>query len=72
MSDTVAAAPQRVEVDYLARIELHGDRTKEDYIWLQTEVAKAKFYTTIVGGTGGTSFHLPSGTYYYYGNLPQR
>jgi hypothetical protein len=35
-------------MDYLARVELHGDRAREDYVLLQAELAKAKFYTTVL------------------------
>jgi hypothetical protein len=54
-------------MDYLARVELHGDRSREDYVLLQAELAKAKFYTTVIGGSGTSPLQLPPGTYYCYG-----
>jgi hypothetical protein len=46
-------------MDYLARVEPHGDRSREDHVLLQVELAKAKFYATIVGSTGTSLFQLP-------------
>jgi hypothetical protein len=57
-------------MDYLARVELHGDRAREDYVLLQAELAKAKFDTTVIGGSGTSPLQLPPGTYYYYGTYP--
>ena len=57
-------------MDYIARIELHGDRSMEDYVLLQAELAKAKFYATVIGGSGASPLQLPPGTYYCYGTYP--
>jgi hypothetical protein len=54
-------------MDYLARVDLHGVRTDDEYAVLHAELAKAKFFTVIIGGNNNTSLHLPAGTYYCYG-----
>lgn len=54
-------------MDYLARVDLHCVRTDDDYARLEAELAKAKFFTVIIGGMGNISLHLPAGTYYCYG-----
>jgi hypothetical protein len=42
-----------------------------NYVLLQAELAKAKFYTTVIGGSGTSPLQLPPGTYHCYGTHPE-
>jgi hypothetical protein len=53
--------------DYVARVELHGVRRKEDYDHLHNQLKIGGFYALIVNAKG-EGVPLPTGTYASYGN----
>lgn len=53
--------------DYVARVELHGERTREAYDHLHNQLKIGGFYALIVD-TKGEGAPLPTGTYASYGN----
>lgn len=53
-------------MDYISCVEIHGAPTEKDYDLLHAELAKAKFFFSIIGGRGDTPLRLPTGTFYCY------
>jgi len=46
----------------IARVELHGARTRDDYAFLHNEMARRGFVRCL-SANDGQSLHLPTGTY---------
>ena len=54
--------------DYLARVELHGARSREDYDTLHDLLKRVGIYNSIVNSSQ-KALTLPTGTYVAYGKF---
>jgi hypothetical protein len=52
--------------NFLARVELHGARSQEDYLALHSQLQTVRFYNSIATNQN-TILRIPTGTYSCYG-----